>query len=393
MAEHDIPPAPVLFEERPTSGGRRIAIATLNAEKSLNALTLGMVRALTPKLTQWAQDERIVCVVLRGAGEKALCAGGDVRSLRESILAHRGKVVPNPYAQAFFSEEYRLDFQIHTYRKPILVWGSGIVMGGGLGLLAGASHRVVTETSRIAMPEISIGLFPDVGGSWFLARMPHRAGLFLALTGASINGADACYLGLADYFLRAGDYAALLQRIDSADWSGDSETDGAVLSRQLHALANDALSARPPSNVRLHADEIVQLTDAPTLAEVTALITGYAGEANWMKKAAATLAGGSPTTAALIWALRQRAKHLGLADVFRLELIVALQCCEHSDFAEGVRAVLIDKDNKPQWAPLRQQDVTPDWIEEHFAAPWSAWANEVNPLDDLSSHDMAASRN
>ena len=383
MAEFDIQPAPVLFEERRTSSGQHVAIATLNAEKSLNALTLDMVRALSSKLTQWAQDERIACVVLRGAGEKALCAGGDVRSLRESILAHRGKVAPNPYAQAFFSEEYRLDFQIHTYRKPILVWGSGIVMGGGLGLLAGASHRVVTETSRVAMPEISIGLFPDVGGSWFLPRMPHRAGLFLALTGASINGADASYLGLADCFLRASDYAVVLKRLDAGDWSNDSDANHAVLSRLLHALAGDAVSIRPPSNVRLHADEIAQLTDAPTLAEVVTRITGYTGDAAWMKKAAATLAGGSPTTAALIWTLRQRARHLSLADVFRLELVVALQCCEHPDFAEGVRVVLIDKDNRPQWTPARLQDVTPGWVEEHFAAPWSAWANEANPLDSL----------
>jgi enoyl-CoA hydratase/carnithine racemase len=385
MPEQHAPAAPVLFEERQTAGGQRIAIATLNAEKSLNALSLDMIRVLRPKLAQWSTDEHIACVVMRGAGEKAFCAGGDVRSLQQSILAHRGKVAPNPDAQAFFGEEYRLDFDIHTYRKPILVWGSGIVMGGGLGLLAGASHRVVTETSRIAMPEISIGLFADVGGSWFLPRMPHRAGLFLALTGAGINGADACYVGLADYFIRSTDYAALLQRFHTAAWSASDDGNRGILARQLRALARDAASIKPTSNVQLHADEIEQLTDASTLNEVAALIAGYAGDDPWMKKAAATFAGGSPTTAALIWTLRQRAKHLGLADVFRLELIVALQCCEHPDFAEGVRALLVDKDNKPRWTPARLSDVTPDWINAHFAAPWPIGGNAANPLDDLPS--------
>jgi enoyl-CoA hydratase/carnithine racemase len=392
MPEFDDPTAAVLFEEQKTVSGQRIAIATLNAQRSLNALTLGMVRALQCKLEQWSKDERIACVVLRGAGERAFCAGGDVRSLRESVLSNRGTVMPNPYAQAFFSEEYRLDFSIHTYRKPIVIWGTGIVMGGGLGLLAGASHRIVTGTSRIAMPEISIGLFPDVGGSWFLSRMPHRAGLFLALTGASINGADACYLGLGDYFLRASDYDALLLRLISADWSIDIDVNHAIVSRLLRALAHDAASMRPASKVRVHADDIERLTDAATLSEIAALIAGYAGDDAWMMSAASTLASGSPTAAALIWVLRQRSKHLSLADVFRLELIVALQCCEHPDFAEGTRAVLIDRDNAPQWTPACLRDVTPDWIEAHFVAPWSAWAGEGNPLDDLPSRAAARSR-
>jgi enoyl-CoA hydratase/carnithine racemase len=384
MSEATVAEAPVLFEERQTVGGQRIAIATLNSPKSLNALSLGMIHALAPKLAEWATDDRIACVVLRGAGEKAFCAGGDVRAVHASILEHRGKVAPNPDALAFFSEEYGLDFAIHTCAKPILVWGSGIVMGGGLGLLAGASHRVVTETSRIAMPEISIGLFPDVGGSWFLQRMPQHTGLFLALTGASINGADACYVGLADYFVRSSDYSALLQRLDTADWSGSRDGNDVVLAHQLRALAGDAASIRPASNVRAHADEIEQLTDAPTLNEVVARITGYSGDDSWMKKAAATLKHGSPTTAALIWALRQRAKYLGLADVFRLELIVALQCCEHPDFSEGVRALLVDKENQPRWTPARLQDVTPEWVEAHFASPWWEGSSEPHPLRDLS---------
>ena len=166
----------VLFEELPVRGGQRIAIATLNAEKSLNALTLEMIRLLDARLSAWENDDAVVAVLLRGAGDKAFCAGGDVRSLRAALLED-GEVYPNPHAVAFFSEEYRLDYRIHRYRKPLIVWGGGIVMGGGLGLMAGASHRVATPATRIAMPEITIGLYPDVAGSWFLQRMPAKLGL------------------------------------------------------------------------------------------------------------------------------------------------------------------------------------------------------------------------
>lgn len=383
MAEDIVNPQAVLFREQEASGGQKIGFAMLNAEKTLNALNLDMIRLLDPQLRRWAADPRIACVVLHGAGAKAFCAGGDVRSLREAILAHRDSPAPNPRAQAFFAEEYRLDYLIHTYAKPILAWGGGIVMGGGLGLLAGASHRVVTETSRIAMPEITIGLYPDVGGSWFLRRMPGRTGLFLALTGAALNGGDALEVGLADFFLRAEDQPKLFEQLGFETWGERPEGNRAVLSRALRRYAAEAAVSRPASNVRAHADTIQRLTDGDSLAEVVASITRYSGEDAWLKKAAATLAAGSPGSAALVWELWHRARHLGLADVFRLELIVSLQCCEHPDFAEGVRALLVDKDNQPRWAPATLAGLTPGWVEGHFVAPWSALANETNPLADL----------
>ncbi len=372
---------PVLLREIDAAGGMKIGHATLNSEKAINSLTLDMVRALDAALKAWATDPTIACVVLDGAGEKGFCAGGDVRFLRDAALAHRG-AGPNPQAEAFFSEEYRLDHRIHTYAKPILVWGTGIVMGGGLGLFAGASHRVVTETSRIAMPEITIGLFPDVGGSWFLPRMPGRAGLFLALTGAAIDASDALHLGLADHLLASGDRARVLDTLRRAEWSTDADDNRSRLSFALRefALRRDAA---PESNVRKHADAIARMTEGATLAEVRQQIGAYTGEDAWLQRAARTLAAGSPTTAALIWELRRRAQHLSLAEVFRLELIVALQCCAHPDFPEGVRALLIEKDNQPKWTPAHPDAVTAAWIEEHFTAPWSALANEVNPLSDL----------
>ncbi|WP_256591415.1 enoyl-CoA hydratase/isomerase family protein, partial [Pseudomonas sp. HMWF006] len=177
----------------------RLGIASLDAEKSLNALSLPMINALSDKLNAWAKDPQIVCVLLRGNGAKAFCAGGEVRSLVEACCAHPGEVPP--LAAQFFAAEYRLDYSLHTYPKPLIGWGHGYVLGGGMGLLQGASTRIVTPSSRLAMPEITIGLYPDVGASWFLARLPGKLGLFLGLTGAHMNGRDAIDLDLADRFL------------------------------------------------------------------------------------------------------------------------------------------------------------------------------------------------
>ncbi len=370
----------VLFREVAAANGRRIGFAQLNAEKSLNALSLDMIRLLDPQLRRWADDPAIACVVLHGAGEKALCAGGDVRSLRKAIVEYQG-APPNPGALAFFSEEYRLDHRIHTYPKPVLVWGGGIVMGGGLGLLAGASHRVVTETSRIAMPEIGIGLFPDVGGSWFLRRMPGAMGLFVALTGVPLNAHDALEAGLANHFLRAADRDSLFEELLTLDWQDSSAGNRLLLSRLLNGHSGKAAELLPESNLRKQAAAIESLCVGNSLAGVVQRIATYAGEDAWIRRGAATLAAGSPTTMALVWELRRRAATLSLAEVFRLELIVALQCCAHPDFAEGVRALLIDKDNKPQWQPATLDAVTPAWIDAHFAAP--AWPQGAHPLADL----------
>ena len=414
----------VLLSERAGQHGMRIAIATLNAPKTLHALNLGMIRQLDAALRRWALDPQIACVVLQATGEKAFCAGGDVRSLREAILsaaqgvsgaafdaalvsepqgasigallnppmdatpetaAHSGRTlvadVPAPLAQAFFSEEYRLDYLIHTYPKPVLVWGSGIVMGGGLGLLAGASHRVVTDSTRIAMPEISIGLFPDVGASWFLPRMPGRCGLFLGLTGAPLNAQDALFTGLADYVLAHEQQGRVLDALGEANWRDGVGAD-AVLDRILCRFGTSsgrmadsaAATDSAESKVMRHFDSIQRMTAPRTLAGVMAAISAYDGASPWLQRAAQSLAAGAPSSLALVWALQVRARHLGLADVFRLELIVALRCCQYGDFAEGVRALLVDKDNAPRWQAcgLAHMDAVAlaRWSAPFFAAPW-----------------------
>ncbi|MES2017708.1 MAG: enoyl-CoA hydratase/isomerase family protein [Pseudomonadota bacterium] len=337
--------ASVRLEEIDCAGGMRVAVATLDAPKSLHALTLEMIRVLDHAMRRWSDDPNIACVVLQSSTDKAFCAGGDVRGLRQAILDDM-QGVPNAAARDFFSEEYRLDLRIHTYAKPVLVWGGGIVMGGGLGLMAGASHRVVTETTRIAMPEISIGLFPDVGASWFLPRMPGRSGLFLGLTGAPLNANDALFTGLGDYCLPQQDRAALLAALRTVAWS-DARGNHLALDRVLRQFA--AVS-KAPSQVRIHFDAIEAMTAPRSLDEVVAAICAYDGDAPWLQAAAKALAAGAPSSAALLWEVRERARHLSLAEVFQLELRAALVCCAGPDFIEGVRALLIDKDNAPRWS-------------------------------------------
>ncbi|PIE41133.1 MAG: enoyl-CoA hydratase [Gammaproteobacteria bacterium] len=367
----------VLFETLNTNDGQQLAIATLNAEKSLNALSVEMVELLIPQLEQWQQDQSVVCVLLKAAGDKAFCAGGDIRRLYDSMI-ECGADKPNDYAEAFFEHEYRLDYLIHTYSKPLIVWGHGIVMGGGIGLMSGASHRVVTEKSRLAMPEINIGLYPDVGSTWFLNHATGRTGLFLGLTGASINAADALFIGLADRFIAHQHQAAVIKGLCAANWQDQTRDAAGIVSKVLRGFED--LSALPESPVRGHYDLIQQVTDGDNLAEIAANIDGIAGDDKWLQKAKAGLKNGCPTTAHLVYQQLKRGKKLSLKAVFQLELIMSLQCSRHGDFPEGVRALLVDKDGAPKWRHSSVADVPDAWVEQHFIAPWG---DAENPLSDL----------
>lgn len=375
--------APVLFEERASANGKRVGVATLNAPKTLNGLSLEMTRLLDAQLRTWADDAAIACVVLQGAGEKAFCAGGDLHGLYRSMRDYRDSgaadITANTYAAAFFEEEYRLDFFIHTYPKPLLCWGHGIVMGGGIGLMSGASHRVVTERSKLAMPEITVGLFPDVGGSWLLARVPRGAGLFLALTGAPLNAGDAIYAGLVDVYLDSSRHEALLQALAAEPWSGDAAADRDALTALLKRMA----SKPAPGPLQSHAALIDELVDAGSLEAVVAAIAAAPSDDDpWLQTAQATLAAGAPGSARLAWELQRRAATLSLAETFRLECIAALHAAAHGDFAEGIRALLIDKDRRPRWEPATLAQATPAWAEGFFSEP--RWPQGRHPLHDLA---------
>lgn len=370
--------APVQFEERPADNGFRVGIITLNAPKSLNALSQAMIDQLRPQLTAWREDPSLACVVLRGAGDKAFCAGGDIVEIYQAMRAHPGG--PNPLAERFFESEYRLDHLIHLYPKPIVLWGHGIVMGGGLGLMAGASHRVVTETSRIAMPEIGIGLYPDVAGTWFLNRMPGRVGLFLGLTASQINASDALFVGLGDYFIQAEHFEGILQALSQTPWSNHPEENQGHCSVLLRGFADRSREALPDSPVRQHLDLINHVVDNHSVAAILQALQQADQEDKFIQRATRTLTQGSPTSARLILEQYRRGKYLSLKEALMLEWVLSIQCTRHHDFAEGVRALLIDKDQSPRWQPGSLAEVSDELIEAHFKLP-EDYAQ--NPLADL----------
>lgn len=370
----------VLFEEIVCAGGKLIGIATLNSEKSLNALSLPMVELLLPQMQQWKNDDNIALVLLQGAGDKAFCAGGDIRDLYQAM-----KSAPDsyqPYVEDFFTKEYSLDYLIHTFEKPVVVWGNGIVMGGGLGLMAGASHRIVTASSRIAMPEMAIGLYPDVGGSWFLNRMPIGCGLFLGLTGASINSADAKLIDLADHFLTHDKKAELLHKLTEVKWGNTVALNHQKLSDLLLGMEEMCRSQMPPSQIRLHQSAISSVGRATSLEQAVELILAMPNEDSWLSKAKASLRYGSPVTAHIVYRLLQLGQSKILADSFRLELGLSVQCAKLGEFTEGVRALLIDKDQKPQWLYKTVEEVPAEVIDQLFESPWAA---QLHPLKQLGS--------
>jgi enoyl-CoA hydratase/carnithine racemase len=363
---------PVIFEYLPTADGKRIGVARLNAEKSLNALSLAMIDALHTQLKRWEKDGTVVAVWLEGAGDKAFCAGGDVVALHQGSAAY-GEALPNDSAQTFFEREYRLDYYLHIYPKPLIVWGSGIVMGGGMGLLCGAPIRLVTETTRMAMPEITIGLFPDVGASYFLSRAPGHAGLFLGLTGAQFNGNDALYLGFADGFVPTAEKFALLQHLSAAkDW------DKNAVFQHLMGFCNGFSAQLPAAQVEPHQKHIDTVCAGDNLLATIDALIAYEGEDSWLQKAGKTLSRGCPVTPFIVQQQLRNACDLDLPEIFRMELTMAVNSARFGHFKEGVRALLIDKDRNPQWVPATFEAVDAAHIAEFFVAPFA-----THPLADL----------
>lgn len=379
----------VLFEELKCANSMRIGLATLNTPKTLNGLSLDMTRLLASKMESWAKDDGIAAIILRGAGEKAFCAGGDLHSLYHSMLENKGKTpVDNAYAGTFFAEEYALDYRIHTFPKPILVWGDGIVMGGGMGLMMGASHRVVTDTSKLAMPEITIGLFPDVGGTWLLNRLPGKTGLFMGLTGAHIGAADALFAGMADYHLPRSAWDGLITGLKATPWVNQKQgmdehalrvVNDDYLNTLLHSLSTDPQPEVGP--LQQHMPLIQRLCSGSDLNKIVSnLLALSTHEDPWLQRASKTLSAGSPGSARLTFTLLQRCKHVSLAEVYRIEWTAGLMCAASGDFAEGIRALLVDKDKQPKWNPPSLKEATAQWVEKFFQP---AVPIEQHPLKSL----------
>ncbi len=377
----------VLFDTQTTDCGHLIGFMTLNAPKSLNALSVEMCQLLSKQLETWQADSRVVAIILKGAGDKAFCAGGDIRKLYDSM--HADAPMPNPYATEFFGHEYRLYRQMHFYPKPLILWGDGIIMGGGMGLMAACSHRIVTERTRFAMPEITIGLFPDATGSWFLQRMPAKTGLFLGLTGAQCNGSDALLTNLAEYSVSHDAYDTVITRLTQMDWQPATTLNQSSLysiaSQALAKLADVKLAETKlaDSKLALYWQPIQQLMSSGDLATIdtlmrdddglSALDHNFAAD-KWVQRGLTTYRQGCPVTAALTYELFYKVAPLSLEQILYLELNVAVHCAANPDFREGVRALLIDKNKNPQWSRTLAECLTPEgrhYIEQHFENPYS----------------------
>ncbi|MBT1265531.1 enoyl-CoA hydratase/isomerase family protein [Pseudomonas sp. NPDC087814] len=329
---------------------------TLNRPAGLNALTLDMVRSLSRHLQAWAEDPQVHAVVLRGAGEKAFCAGGDIRSLYDSFKSG------DTLHEDFFVEEYALDLAIHNYRKPVLALMDGFVLGGGMGLVQGADLRVVTDRSRLAMPEVAIGYFPDVGGSYFLPRISGELGIYLGVTGVQIRAADALYCGLADWYLDSTRLADLDQRLDRLEWHDSPLKD---LQGLLASLAVQQLPDAPLAALRPAIDHFFALPDVPSIVEQLQQVT-VADSHDWALTTASLMQTRSPLAMAVTLQMLRRGRHLPLEQCFALELHLDRQWFARGDLIEGVRALLIDKDKTPRWNPPTLQALEADHVESFF---------------------------
>lgn len=329
---------------------------TLNRPSGLNALTLDMVRRLTQQLQAWSDDPQVHAVVLRGAGEKAFCAGGDIRSLYDSFK--RGDTLH----EDFFVEEYALDLAIHHYRKPVLALMDGFVLGGGMGLVQGADLRVVTERSRLAMPEVAIGYFPDVGGSYFLPRIPGELGIYLGVTGVQIRAADALYCGLADWYLDSARLADLDQKLDSLQWHESPLKD---LQGVLAKLAVQRLPDPPLAALRPAIDHFFGLPDIPSIVEQLQEVT-VADSHEWALNTVHLMQTRSPLAMAVTLEMLRRGRRLPLEQCFALELHLDRQWFERGDLIEGVRALIIDKDKNPRWNPPTLHGLDKSHVDSFF---------------------------
>ena len=347
----DIQPQDVLSEVR-----NHIGHLTLNRPAGLNAITLDMVRLLTAQLQAWADDPQVYAVVLRGAGEKAFCAGGDIRSLYDSFK--NGDTMH----QDFFVEEYDLDLIIHHYCKPVVALMDGFVLGGGMGLVQGADLRIVTERSRLAMPEVAIGYFPDVGGSYFLSRIPGELGTYLGVTGVQIRAADALYCGLADWFIDSAKLSDLDIKLDRLQW-GDSPLKD--LQGVLAKLAVQQLPDAPLAALRPVIDHFFALPDVPSIVEQLQAVT-VADTHEWALNTAHLMQTRSPLAMAVTLSMLRRGRRLALQQCFDLELHLDRQWFERGDLIEGVRALIIDKDKAPRWNPPTVHELDASHVESFF---------------------------
>lgn len=335
--------ADVLFEIRGSLG-----IITLNRPRAVNALNASMAAAMLEKLTAWASDPSVDQVLVRGSGDRGLCAGGDI------VAIHRDMASGGSQTAAFWETEYRLNALINSYPKPYIAYMDGLVLGGGVGISAHGSHRIVTERTRSGMPETTIGFVPDVGGTYLLSRSPGTSGVHAALTGAHLNAAEVIYLGLADHL------------IDSAR---SAELFLALQTQRIDAVLPEFAKPVPASELEAWRGWLDDAYDRPRVTQIVARLQELAAEGNAdAARTVGILAKKSPTALAVTLESLHRAKHLdSLETTLEQEYRVGLRFLQSNDFPEGIRAQVIDKDYAPAWQPANLQDVTDELVSGFFA--------------------------
>jgi len=376
-----------------------IGFVTLNRPKALNALSLPMVRELTHVLRGFQNDANVLAVVIRGSNKEgpfgAFCAGGDIRYFHQAALSGDASL------EDFFTEEYNLNHIIHTYGKPFIALMDGIVMGGGMGLSQGIALRVVTERTQMAMPETQIGLFPDVGGGYFLSRCPGNTGEYLALTGQLLRGAEALSVGLADVCIASEALPALWSELQSQKWTqGDDVVAWVKEQASTHAVvdansqANHGDAARTASSKPAWWDaQIDNIFRLPTVTDMVNALSQLMLQQpeGWAAETLKALRQRSPLLLAVSLEQIRRGRTMGLADELRMERDMVRHCfhADHlerrgaqTDTAEGIRALVIDKDRQPKWLPASIEEITPDMVQPFFQSPWPSGLHPLRHLVD-----------
>lgn len=349
----------------------RVGCITLNRPKALNALSLAMLREITQALLGWRDDAQVLAVAIRGVNKEgpfgAFCAGGDIRFFHQAALSG------NPELEDFFTEEYALNHLIHTYPKPYIAFMDGICMGGGMGISQGASLRIVTERSKIAMPETGIGLFPDVGGGYFLSRCPGRLGEYLALTGRVLDGPQALAAGLADAVMDSGRLVGLWDSLGSTPYENGEAVERWCLN---HVQKTPAKGTFPQT-------DIDRVFSRETVGEMVAALE--AAQDEWSRETAALLRKRSPLMLHVVLEQVRRARSMGLADELRMERDLVRRCFHlrpgaASETVEGIRALAVDKDHAPRWNPPGIEAVEEAQVSAFFSSPWPEHAHPLRHL-------------
>ena len=354
----------------------QVGFITLNRPGALNALSLPMIRDLLAILLNWQEDDRVRAVAFRGMGKAGpfgvFCAGGDIRFFHQAVLAG------NPELEDFFTEEYTLNHLIHNYPKPTIAFMDGVVMGGGMGIAQGTNFRLVTERTKMAMPETGIGLFPDVGGGHFLARCPGALGEWLALTGETIGSQGAIACGLADTCLESGQQSALWEALGATAIDYPNSLGDLIAT---YSIANYAVDTWGNGEI----DHYFSLESVSAIAHAL-----DASNSPWAAQTATRLRQNSPLMLHVTLAQIRRARGMGLADELRMERDMIRHCfnprhlgrtAASSETTEGIRALAVDKDRNPKWQPEHIEDVTPDMVAPFFESPWPASAHPLKALD------------